>query len=266
MSNEFNNYMSNFDSYNKILVYKFNNISGGLGDLTKFFMYLLYICIKEKYKLYYLNTNNPINKYLKVNNKLYIESKELVNTKNIVNEFDIYNLIPNIYYIVEPFVLYSSFSYDFLTINFNNIFYFDYEILVNSKKIISDENYNYISIHLRLGDTYLETDSKFIPCYGEKRNYNEDNIYKFIENNDNNIIFMCENSDYRNKIKKLFKKIKITDFNIGHTGLINTTNIQIKDTITEYYILTNSSHIYAASISGFSITASKFNGIPLTNI
>ena len=263
---EFNNYLSEFNNYNKYIVYKFNKTSGGVGDLTKFFMYLLNICIKQKIRLYYLNTENIINKYLKIIEKFYINNHQLSNTSIINNESDIYNLSPNIYYIIEPYVFYSNFSYELLNINFNNIFYFDDEIINNSKNIINNSS-DYISIHLRLGDTYLETDKNFIPCYGEKREFNENNIYEFIQNNyDKTIIFFCENSIYRNKIKQLFNKIIITKLNIGHTGLINTSDKQVKDTITEYYILINSSHIYAASISGFSITASKFNNVPYSKI
>jgi len=43
--------------------------------------------------------------------------------------------------------------------------------------------------------------------------------------------------------------------------LSNTTNKQILDAITEFYILSNSHLIYSASNSGFSKMASKFNNI-----
>ena len=51
----------------------------------------------------------------------------------------------------------------------------------------------------------------------------------------------------------------ITTSEIGHTSLSNTTNRQILDAVTELYVLSNSQLIYAASESGFSKIASKFN-------
>jgi len=45
--------------------------------------------------------------------------------------------------------------------------------------------------------------------------------------------------------------------------LTNTTMQQILDAISEFYLLTNSEHIYYASMSGFSIIASKFNNIQI---
>jgi hypothetical protein len=50
---------------------------------------------------------------------------------------------------------------------------------------------------------------------------------------------------------------------IGHTALRNTTSKQVLDAITEFYLLANANAIFAASESGFSIMASKFNNIPL---
>ena len=113
-----------------------------------------------------------------------------------------------------------------------------------------------------MGDKFLETDKKNIKCKGDNRKYSEEKIYKFIEDNKNmNIIFFCDNNNYKLKIKKKYKNIIITDAQIGHTSLSNTTNKQILDAVTEFYLLTNSQLIYAASKSGFSNIASKFNNV-----
>ena len=58
----------------------------------------------------------------------------------------------------------------------------------------------------------------------------------------------------------------ITDTEIGHTSLNNTTEKQILDAITEFYLITQSTKIYAASHSGFSIVASKFKNVPCISI
>ena len=58
------------------------------------------------------------------------------------------------------------------------------------------------------------------------------------------ILFFCDNNNYKLKIKKKYKNIIITDAQIGHTSLSNTTNKQILDAVTEFYLLTNSQLIY----------------------
>lgn len=109
--------------------------------------------------------------------------------------------------------------------------------------------FKYISIHLRLGDKFLETDKRFVQFKRDKRSYSEENIYNFIENNnDKNIIFFCDNYNYKSKIKKKYKKVIITGAEIGHTSLYNTTNKQVLDAVTEFYILSNSMLIYARLI------------------
>jgi hypothetical protein len=63
------------------------------------------------------------------------------------------------------------------------------------------------------------------------------------------------------QIKEKYKQIIIANSEIGHTGHTNTTNTQALDAITEFYILSNSQLIYAASYSGFSKVASQFKNI-----
>ena len=68
---------------------------------------------------------------------------------------------------------------------------------------------------------------------------------------------------YKGNNSLAYKNIIISTSQIGHTSLYNTTNKQVLDSITDFYILTNSQIIYAASHSGFSLMASKFNNIKL---
>ena len=126
---------------------------------------------------------------------------------------------------------------------------------------------NYISIHLRLGDKYLETPTEFIMCIQDERVYNEDNLHAFIEKNYNkNMLFFCDNYNFKCKIKEKYNNIHITNCEIGHTSLTNTTDKQTLDAVTEFYLMTESETICCASYSGFSHISSKFKNIPLINI
>lgn len=246
-------YFKNYNLFEKAVVYNFEG-DGGLGDYIKFFMFVLEDCIKNNKRLYCMKKNIELEKYIKLKHDIYIQTIEDIDIKDIE--------------IVERWMFYSVIHTNF-TINVNDIFYFTNEVILNSKKLLYDtfENQNYVSIHIRLGDKYLETDPKYIICGWDTRNVSEEKLYNLIESIEPNKIFLCcDNHKYKLKIKEKYPNIMITNCNIGHTGLINTTNEQILDAVTEFYILTKSNMIYALSYSGFSIMASKFNNILINNL
>ena len=257
------NYIKKFETFEKYIIYNFNIGDGGIGDCIKFFIYILEICIKFNYKLFYQINKLPLEDYLKLKYpEMYINSN--THFKNISNIDDIH-LIENKYIKVTPYTFYANFKYEDITINIQDVFYFTDDVINNTVIMFPYDISNYISLHLRLGDKYLETPSQFVLCKDDSRQYLETNLFKFIEQN-SNIIFFCDNNTYKKKIKDKYPTINITKCDIAHTSLINTTNKQVLDTITEFYIMTQSQKIYYASNSGFSIISSKFKNIPLINI
>lgn len=161
------------------------------------------------------------------------------------------------YNIISPYTFYNHFLYSsFHTIQ--DVFYFSDKVISYSSQLCPYSNY--ISIHLRLGDKFLEIDDK---SHNDARHYNENVIYKTIEENkDEPILFFCDNNEYKLKIKNKYSYVHITDTKIEHTGLNSTTEQQILDAITEFYLITQSTKIYAGSLSGFSVVASKFKNVP----
>jgi hypothetical protein len=155
--------------------------------------------------------------------------------------------------------------YDSIQEKVSDYFYFTDEIKVNASKQICFDDY--ISIHLRLGDKFLETDKANVLVKDDVRPFNEDALFDFIEkNSDKNILFFCDNYEYKTKIKNKYEFVTITEFKIGHTSLSSTTFEEAFNGITEFYILTNSTEIYSPTESGFSIVASKFNQVPYFSI
>jgi hypothetical protein len=271
MSQLLNNYLLQYDNLDTIIVFNFNLINGGIGDMIKFFLYLLKISINNNIKIKYLVNNIFIEKYLKLKNKkMYIKRDDIKEEIiNIVNIHEIEHLEKGKVYFLGLAVLYNSFSYNIIDdFSINEIFEFSDDVISNANSFLHDKiNNNYISIHLRLGDKFLETDEAYIFCKEDVRNYNEKKIFETIEKNySKNIIFFCDNISYKKKIKNKYDKIFITDYDIGHTTLLNTTDLQVLNSVSEFYLITNSEHLYAASGSGFSIIGSKFNKIPITNI
>ena len=242
------NYMNNYEQYQTNIIYDFKLGCGGIGDCIKFFMHILELCMKNNEKLYYKINNIELEKYLILKHKkMYILNSEIEKLQNVK--------------IVEPKQFYNNFN-DQFSIKIDEVFDFPDIVKLNCKKILPFELNNYISIHLRLGDKHLEVDKKYIRVKFDVRNYSNDEIYKFIENNSNKIIFFCcDNNTYKLKLKEKYENIVISNCKIGHSDLNNTKPNEILDAVTEFYILTNSELIYGASRSGFSSIASKFRNI-----
>ena len=246
-------YLDKYDSLSDIVVYDFRLGDGGLGDCIKYFVHLLQLCITDNHKIYYLVNGLLIEKYLKLKHKrMYITNKEL-------------KLVKSEYKIRRPGSLYKSFSWQTITTPIQNVFIFSEEVKMNSKRLLSADVKKYSSIHLRLGDKYLETDKSYVRCKNDTRYYNEGKLYEYIEDNcEENIIFLSDNSSYKRKIKEKYNNIIITNSEVGHTSLTNTTNQQVLDAVTELYLMTNAEKIILAShLSGFPHVASKFKNTPL---
>ena len=256
-------YLKVYDSLDRKIVYDFRLGFGGIGDLTKFYVHLLNICIDQNIKIHYLIHNIPAEKYLKLcHPKMYITEETILKNKyHIITQPSEISSINNLdYHIIHPGVFYHTFSFDDIKIPLQEVFYFTDTV----KRNLILQNETYISLHLRMGDKHLETDKQFVCCKEDSRTFCEEKIFDFIEkNHDKRILFMCDNNSYKQKLKAKYDKIMITDFDIGHTSFINTTDHQVLNTIKEFYLLSNSDEIYMASYSGFSRMASKFKNIPI---
>jgi hypothetical protein len=220
--------------------------------------------------MYYLiDQGSPImDSLLKIKHAKMYRGRESIKNPTYIYDINLlYDLIPNTEYILSPTSMYSIPNiFEKIHMILETVFYFSDEVKNNALNSLNTNN-EYISIHLRLGDYYLETDPFYVICKTDKREYSEDDLFAFIEKNSHkNIAFFCDNLNYKRSIKNKYNFINITDFEIGHTGLSNTTYTQILNTVTEFYLLSNSECIYVGSNSGFPIMSSKFKNIPIRNI
>ena len=260
-------YVANYNSYTKYIVYDFKLGNGGIGDCCKFFMYLLCMCVTNKYKICYLVNDITIEKYIQLKHReFYIQSHELPAEFTIAT--NITQILDSDCTLITPNVLYNVYNYDAISIEMRDVFTFSEQIHKNYSRLFPHNITSYISLHLRLGDKYLETDKAYVVVKNDERYYDEGSIFRFLEQNTHlNIIFFCDNNSYKNYLKYKYPQIIIIDAHVGHTSLSNTTEEQIIDAVTEFYIMCMSSHIYSASsFSGFSIMAAKYNNIPITSI
>jgi hypothetical protein len=260
-------YLANYKSYTKYIVYDFKLGNGGIGDFCKFFMYLLCMCVTNKYRICYLVNDITIDKYMVLKHtQFYIKSDEL--PKDFVVATNIRQILDSDCTLITPNVLYNVYNYDAITIKLSDVFEFSDTIHANYGRLFPHDITSYVSVHLRLGDKYLETDKSFVVVKDDERYYEEGSLCRFIEQNTHlNILFFCDNNSFKQYLKYKYPRIVLIGANVGHTSLCNTTEQQFIDAITEFYIMCKSSHIYSASsFSGFSIMAAKYNNTPITNI
>jgi hypothetical protein len=180
------------------------------------------------------------------------------------------SLEDNVYYMVHPSNFYGVNLPTLLkgiTTPLSEIFYFSYKVIETATVFLRAHSIEtYTSIHLRLGDRYLETDEGYSASSGDIRTYDENRIYECIESLQGPVIFFCDNAAYKRKIKEKYPRIITTDFMIGHTNLGSTSDLQVLHAVTEFYLLTKSDKIYRGSQSGFSTMASFFHRIPAIDI
>jgi len=265
------NYMEKYDDLKKTIIYNFNLGNGGIGDLIKFFIALLKICIYYDIQLKYMINNIPIEKFITLKHKkMYFDNKNIKYEKKYLS--DIKDMKDGDVYIISPGIFYNnannSIFYNNINIKGEEVFEFSDEIILNSNILFPNNIDDYISIHLRLGDKFLETDMNYVECKNDVRIYDETKLFNYIENNSNdkNILFFCDNNKYKRKIKDKYDNIIIINSDIGHTSFNNTSEKQVLDTVTEFYILSNSKEIIQASWSGFSYMAGSHKNIPIHRI
>ena len=74
---------------------------------------------------------------------------------------------------------FHSILYDSITQKVSDYFYFTDEIKTNA--LYQNLSENYISIHVRLGDKFLETDKANVLVKNDVRHFHEDILFDFIE-------------------------------------------------------------------------------------
>ena len=243
--------------YTRKVIFKIPHFQGGIGDVIKYFLFLIQLSIQKRWKVYYAITDLKVNKWLKLRYpELYYNVEHPVYLNNINNVG-----VPDLEYVVNPHLLYGIFSYEDLYLKGSDVFDFAPEIVERSKVFPIEQ---YRSLHIRLGDKFLEIPVEQNQCVTDVRQFNQDLVNKCIEQNPGILIF-CDNLAYKIDLKEKYD-ILVTPFKIGHTCLPSTSDETIMDTLTEFYLLTRSQHIYSASDSGFPKMASNFYGVPFTQL
>jgi hypothetical protein len=263
-------YRERYDTLDTIVVYDFRREYGGIGDLVKFFMHALHLCMKNDIRLCYAANNLVIDKYLRlVDDRMYIRMDTPLFPLREIKESDFANLSPGVYHLVTPFTFYYIFDYSYISVPIDRVFTFSDEVRENAERVLPDSiGTSYISVHLRVGDKYLDTDPAFLACPDDVRSFSERVIYNHLVSKlrETRVVFVCDNQTFKNKVREWFPSILAPNTIIGHTSLENTTEQQILDAVTEFYTVVHGKEVHMASESGFPRVAAAFRGIPVVTI
>ena len=251
----------------KEIIYVYEKVkNGGLGDFFKYLIFLLNFCIRHNIK-FKLIIDHPIKDYIKFKHpQMIMDKSNYPKGVHHVANFDEIKASKNKYFTVCDNIMYKYNVYQNLKkIKLRDLFTFSDAVNKKAKSYTQDKEYS--SIHLRLGDKFIENDKNYVKCKNDQRTFDENKLYDYIEHHKNDMMyFFCDNDPYRQKIKKMFNFINITNLKIRHISLTDTTDDECFNAVVEFAIMTNSKLIVAVSRSGFSILAASFNNVPLITL
>lgn len=258
-------YLKNWENLKVKVVYYYQN-DGGIGDYMKYFSSLLNFCIKKNFKLYFLKDNDDessfIKKYIYLNyefmnidgksiqeNFRKIETLQKLKSLKRKKKFNI--VTPDLFYADDNALCYKRLST-----------MFSISDTVKNHEIVKHySNFDYISLHIRLGDKHMEHPPNVNSR--DDRHYKENLVIEFLERNkDKNILLFCDNAKYKQELQQKYKNVSITSAKVVHYNEKGTTEEEVLHTVIEFYLLSKSKKIYAACNSGFSYIASFYGNVP----
>lgn len=269
----------------RILVYHFGENMGGLADMIKFLFHTVTVSVKFQMTLK-IDITHAIKRFLTINPLYQWDQTLSLKTVREINESDRnhhFSQITDPLIVIKPTDYYAyNINYDLLCDNdFKNMnpnnFTYDLKQYMSFTNEINDQlqlitpKNDYICIHVRLGDKYLEIAPHRGFIYWDDRNVQDDEakIRKIIASSSPTstpIYLLADNNAYKIKFKQQFEKLNIFTnqiFNIS--GSYNSPDYDegIKQAIVEFLFLTNAKQIHALTYSGFSLISSLIGQVPL---
>lgn len=203
---------------------------------------------KTPYNEHFLLSKQIYNNYIEHLHSLPIINKSLFSYNILFPIYDIHSFETNIVKnILEPTS--EMINYTNETLNFFH--------LIDSKFII---------IQIRSGDKYLksENESAFKSYYIHKIKYH---INIILSTTDLPVVLIADNHEIKYLLRDIYPNFKMSFKNITHIGQgVQLEREQIKNTLLDFYLMKQSSHIYSFTCyqhgSGFSYWCSKIYNIP----
>ena len=261
-----------YKSSNHEIVYVYQFETGGLADFIKFAIKVINFCYVQRIK-FYVFINHPLAEFIQFKFQFMNFANRFPNPHFEIQSYNRLRLIKNAeltlsakmqilpdYCYTEdwPIALPSG-------IRFQDIMDFKQVIYASIPTLPP----NYVAVHLRLGDLHMDCAKGFTGPTRDSRQWDESRLCSLLEelhSQGKDIVFLSDNRNYKKKLMDKYPYLHMTDMKIGHIGLQYVTSDDILNTIFEFVLIMKSSHIYAASYSGFNEIASMISGIPITKL
>ena len=255
-------YLENFHSFEKENIFVFDYENGGIGDFFKFFSYALDFSIANQHRFRVFVTKHPIFEHFEIleskivaNNIALYEYQEINKLENIITSNSTKHVIK----------CHNMYGLDFSKTSYylGQLFTFSSQVIKKGNEIIGNRE-NFISLHVRKGDKYIEVEEHHKAVPNDSRDFDETQLIQFIASHQNeNIMLFCDSKEYRSKLKNDFKYLIVSELDISHTSYRITSAEQFFNTIVEFYIISKSKKVYSAAKSGFPIFASIISNKPI---
>ena len=278
--------------------YAFNTYPTGFGDFIRSCFFIIQFCTKYGFQ-YEIIINHPISQFLNnfsmpnpissstLNNKVLMFSE----TNWAESVFDNQNYIENFLLVKQKFNAFIDYLCSLPVINgsvfsYNILFPYDDISLEECNKIRSlfepsreiiekvDEHLSnlglvknqFITLHIRSGDSYLKNENKvFDSLYFEI--IKNEIIEIIFKNKDVDILLIADNNEIKLLLHDMFPSIKYLINDITHIGEgVELETEKVKNTMLDFYLMSNSSSIFSFTSyphgSGFSYWCAKMYNLP----
>ena len=253
-----------------VYVYQFE--TGGLADFIKFAIKVINFCYVKRIK-FYVFINHPLAEFIHFHHQFMNFTGRFPNPHYEIQSYSRTRLIQDNLITLSPKMIITPFgchSEDWPValpagIRFQDIMDFKPMIYASVPALPP----NYVAVHLRLGDLHMECAKGFTGPTTDSRKWNESQLCSLLEelhSQGKEIVFLSDNRNYKKRLMNKYPWLHMTEMKIGHIGLQYVSSDDILNTILEFVIIMKSSHIYAASYSGFNEIASMISGTPITKL
>jgi len=240
-----------------LIVYEFKLGYGGIGDFIKY----MKLCIIKSEILnveFYINLDHPMKEFIQIKDK-YIFNPNKTTIYETIKPFDLYHKSG------ETYVIQMRNKQNFNPLQY---FIFSKECIDNCSNLLLQNNINnnYEGIHLRLGDSKMNSTNRNKTDYRVKKLNFHDTINKIVSGKlETTFLFFTDNKEVKIEIVKKYDNIRILNIEIIHTSECYSKKLQknLKDNISEFILLSRAKKIHSISYSGYPIVASWIYSNPL---
>jgi len=277
IDSELRAYVASYDSLTRTATLRIDFYDGGLADIIKFTLLMVDRCMSLGIR--FMLTMRPA---VPVYRFLLLRFPEMVVTEYVPNSPDTYagtlealrGLPEGAHVTIMPYTMYGDFgdgeahvkSMLGLRIPGRVLFEFSPEVISLGDSIIAERlgGRDYVGLHVRLGDRFLEMRKSDIIAEHDVREWDEQAVIGILCGHwrEERVLLCCDNRGLRDSLEIDFPQVRSSGLEIGHVTYPSTLPHVARNAVVEFYLLSMARCIAYASVSGFAVMAAQFSGVP----